>query len=212
MKTKLTIILSVFLFSGNRERKEFYLKAGNEEDMAQKVVLLKEFIQKYGNVQDDFLRYVYVQLTDTTYKVKQYDDTITYGEKSLEFPDISGGNKQRVLFMLANSFYITKQNPDKAAEYASSMLKLTEDIIKNSEKANMPEEKRKSFIESQKKFYIMGGHRLLTFIAYDKSKKDPVHLPEAANKAVEFYKLNPDENTRRLVLTLANKLFKKKKL
>lgn len=206
------IFLSVGLFSSDRERKEFYLKAVNEQDMSQKVVLLKEFIQKYGSVEDDFLRYVYIQLSDTAYKLKRYDDTITYGEKSLEFPDISGGNKQRVLFMVANAYHVTKQSPEKAIEYTKSMIQLTEHIIVNSEKANMPPEKRKVFIDSQKKFYILGGHRLLTLIIYEKAKQNPELLPDAAKKAVEFYKLDPNKNTARMVLSLANELYKKRKI
>lgn len=201
---------SFFLFPG--ERIDFYLKAVSEKDPGQKVLLLKEFIAKYGQEQDKYVNYAYTQLTEATYQVKQYDETIVYGEKSLESADIAESSKLHVLNLLANAYQVSGKDLEKASKYAEAMIELSRAVIEKTNQANLDADKRQVFIDTQKKYYIAGGYRIQSLVFFENSKSNPALLNDAAVKAMEAYKNDASETNHRLVLLLANELYKKNQI
>lgn len=209
------IIFALFpgmIFPNDSERKESYLKAVNEKDQEQKIVLLKEYIQTYGNVQDEFLSYVYIHLTEASFNLKKFDDVLIYGEKALQAVDIAEGNKIRVIYFMAHSYYNSKSNLEKAISYARVMIDLANAIIEKTKNANLDEEKRNQIIQNQEKFYIVGGYRLLTMAYYEMAKTNPEALNNAMTHALELHNLDQSPNSVNLVLVLSHELFKQNKL
>jgi len=206
------LIAAGSLFSGERARMDAYLNAVNEKDPAVKIERLEAYLQEYGQEQDKYLGYVYIQLCDTSFIVKKYDSAITYGEKALTVPDIAEGNKLRILFLLANSCQAAKKDPEKALLYSQSMMELSNAIIEKTRAAEIDEDKKVEFIKNQKKYYIAGAYRIQALLLFDQINEKPELVKDAALKAVEAYRNDPNDNMFRMVLMLANKMYQKKNL
>jgi hypothetical protein len=202
--TILFLLVSVFLFPGRKDRQELYLKAVAEKNLETKMALLQEYIQKYGKSKDKFLRFIYLNLADTSYKLKKYDETIQFGETALEFTELDPTNKLRLYFSLANSFNTTKKDQTKALEYANKIIEVSQTLIEQAQNSEQDEGKSEQFVSNYKKFYIAPAYRLQSMIHYNNGESK-----EAAEKAVEAFKIDNGEKSFKLAFSLAVNLYKK---
>lgn len=203
------LITAVFLHPG---RMEDYLDAVNQKDPATKFELLEGFVQKYGKKQDKYLRYAYIQACDTAFKLNNHESTINYGEKAMAFTDISEGNELRVLYLVANSYQMSKKDMDKAVQYSNKMMELSKAVMEKTRDANIEEEKKEQFLKTQRKYYIGGAYRIQAVVLYEQAKQNPELYKEAAQKAVEAFKNDPNDKMFRMILVMANEMYKKRNL
>ena len=207
--TILFLVVTVFLFSGRKEKQDLYLKAMAEKDLNTKMTLLKQYAEMYADKDDKYLRFIYLNLADTTYKLKNYDEAIQYGETALGYAEMDASNKIRLYLSLANAFYVTRKDPDKAFHYADLLIKTCEQIIEQSRKSEQDEDQIEKFVSKYQIYYIAPAYKIQAMILFNKGKDDPGTLKNAALKAVDAYKTHKDENYSSMVFSLAANLYKK---
>jgi len=208
--TVLFLAVSVVIFSA-KEQQDLYLKAVAEKDLATKMELLKEYAEKYGEKKDKFLRFIYLNLCETAYKLQKYDEAIQYGETSLGYQDeLDLTNKLNVLFYLANSYYVTKKDFDKALEYANTVVELSESLIKKMQESEQEKEKIEIFGKKYQTYYIAPAYRLQALIWYAKGKDNTENIKKAADNSLKAFEYDGgSENSYKLVFSLAGNLYGK---
>lgn len=193
--TILFFFVSVFFVSA-KEKDDLYLKAVGEKNLETKIGLLKEYIDKYGTEKDDkYIKFIYIQAVDTSYRLKNYDDTIRYGELAVGIEGIDPSNKLNVLFEIANAFYITKKDLDKAMNYAESIIELSKEGIKELEKSGQDKARADQFINNYKMFYLAPAYKLQALVLFNKNKDDAAIIKQAAEKALLAYEIDKSEST-----------------
>jgi tetratricopeptide (TPR) repeat protein len=208
--TILLLVVSVCLFSARKEQQELYLKAVAEKDLPTKIELLKEYVRKYGEKKDKFLRFIYLNLADATFKQKNYDECIQYGETALGFEELDDNNKINIYFSLANSYYLTKKDFDKALEYARSIVDLSTSLIKHMEESGQEKEKVDNFEKKYRTYYIAPANRLQALTWYAKGKDNVENIKQAVDCALKAYESDEgSENSAKLAFSLAVNLYKK---
>jgi hypothetical protein len=204
------LVTSVFLFSASK-KDEMWRKAITEKDTNLRFQYLKEFEAEFGDKDDKISKYLYLNLCDAAFKLANYDETITFGEKALTFDETDHLNKLRIYFMLANSFKVTQKDLDKAYDYAQKTIDLANELISKRENLQQTQENKESheqFINSHKTFYLAPAYRIQSQILYAKNTTES--LKEATKKAVEAFKTDQSGRSSDLVFTLAFKLYEKK--
>lgn len=215
MNKKITFIAVMFLMVSilvvgiRKEQQELYLKAVAEKDPEAKMGLLKEYVQKYGNKEDKWLRFIYLNLSDTAFKLKNYDECIQNGEIALETGEVDSANKLRVYFSLANSYYATKRDLDKAFKYAQSVIDLSRTLIQQTRDTSQDQEQAEQFAKNYKNFYIAPSFRLQGLILYFKDKDNHENIKQAAEKAIEAYNEDKADMYFQLAFSLAGNLAQK---
>jgi tetratricopeptide (TPR) repeat protein len=206
---------SILLISSPQAQQDLYIKAVSEKDPELKIQLLKQYEQLYGETGDKYLKFIYLQLAETLFQVKNYEEAIQYGEKTLVSGEIAPTNRLTLFYALANSYYTSQKDPEKAYKYADSMMELAQWVInkaKNSDLQDLEKEKLDQFIETYKKYYIASGYRLQAMVLFSRAEDDVNTVKEAAEKAIEAYKADKSENSSRLAFSIAGQLFKKNNL
>lgn len=208
----LFLLVSVFLIPASKAQQELYLKAVAEKDMANKMTLLKEYVQKYGHKKDKFLRFVYLNLADTAYKLKNYDEVIQYSEIALQYSEMDSGNKIRLYLSLANSYYLIQKDLDKSFHYADLVIELGNKMIETTSGSSQEKEKIDEFIKNYNSFYIAPANKIQAMILFSKGKDNPEFIKKSAQKAVEAYKAGKSKSYSSMIFSLAVNLFRKKQL
>ncbi len=205
-------LVTVMLLPTPVERQDLYINAVSEKDPATKIQLLKQYEQSYGQKQDQYLKFIYIQLAETYFQLKNYPDTISYGEKALEWEEIPATNKLNVLYALANSYQAAQKDLQKAYDYAQSMIELAHWVIDKAKNSELEKDKLEQFIETFNKYYIGPGFRVQAMIMYSRGKDNPTAIKEAAQKAVDAYTVDKSENSSRMAFSFANELYKLNRL
>lgn len=215
MNKKITLIavmflmVSTFVIGIRKDQQQLYLKAVAEKDPQAKMDLLKEYVQKFGGKDDKWLRFIFLNLSDTAFKLKNYDECIQYGEKALGSGAVDNANKLRVYFSLANSYYATKRDMDKAYQYAQSIIDLSRTLIQQTKNTSQDEAQAKQFAKNYKSFYIAPAFRLQGLILYFKDKDNPENIKQAAEKAIEAYNEDEKDIYFQMAFSLASNLAQK---
>jgi tetratricopeptide (TPR) repeat protein len=215
MNKKITLIavmflmVSIFVVGIRKEQQELYLKAVAEKDPQAKMGLLKEYVQKFGDKEDKWLRFIYLNLSDTAFKLKNFDECIQNGEIALVSGEIDRANKLRVYFSLANSYYATKRDMDKAYQYAQSVIDLSRALIQQTRDTSQDQEQAEQFANNYKSFYIAPTYRLQGLILYFKNKDNPENIKQAAEKAIEAYNEHKADMYFQMAFSLAGNLAQK---
>lgn len=211
--TILVLVVSVFIvFARKDARQELYLKAVAEKDLATKMQLLNQYVQTYGQKKDKFLKFIYLNLANTAYKMKDYNETIKWGETSLENnPEIQANNKLNLLFNLANSYYITKKDLDKALNLAEQIVDTASKLIEQLQQSEQDPEKVEKMVENYRKFYMAPAYRLQTRILFARGKDNVDDIVLAAQRALKAYENDGSENSVKMAFSLAVNLSKKGK-
>lgn len=203
------LMVSIFMVGIRREQQQLYLKAVAEKDPEAKMGLLKEYVQKYGDKQDKWLRFIYLNLSDTAFKLKNFDECIQNGEIALESGEVDSANKLRVYFSLANSYYATKRDLDKAYQYAQSVIDLSRTLIQQTKDTSQDAAQADQFANNYKSFYVAPSFRLQGLILYFKDKDNPENIKQAAEKAIEAYNEHKADMYFQLAFSLAGNLAQK---
>ncbi len=206
----LILITSLCLFAGRKEKEELWRKAITEKNLPLKYQYLKDYEAQYGQKKDKFHKYLYLNLADTAFKLKKWDEAIQFGEKALTFAEIDGSNRLQIYLSLANSYKITKKDMDKAFEYAGLVVELCNELIGKQQASEQDEEQKKKFIANYKTFYMAPSLRIQTQILFSKGKDNPEILKQAVGKASEAFKTDESQRSRDLVFSISTNLYRKK--
>ena len=209
--TILFLVVSIFLVGARREQQESYLKAMNEKDPATKMQLLKDYLQKYGAKKDKFVKFAYLNLANSAYTLKNYDEAIQYGEEALGYQDLDAANKLLISLSLANSYYATKRDMDKAFQYAQSVIETSMGLVEQTKKATAEGQQADLAVTKYEKFYLAPAYRLQGLILYFKDKDSPENIKLAADKSVEAFNYNKTDTYYKMAFSLASNLAQKGK-
>lgn len=212
MKKAVVVGLCLFfcfsLFILADEKQDLWLKAAAEKDPELRFQYFQEFLQKYGDQEGKHSKYLYYHLTKGAIQLEQYDKSIVYGEKALEFQDLEAIYKLEMYLCLANAFNLTKSDLDKAYHYAGLVIEFGNSIKMNTEISDRSER----LSENIDKFFIAPAYRIQTHILFERAQHDPGKLVDAVNKAIEAYKFHKTDRNLELILSLTYRLAKHNQL
>ncbi len=97
-----------------------YIKAMTTNEMAQRVKLLKEWLNKYGGTGHQYENFANATICTAQYTGKTAADTIQYGEKAMSIGGLDDSTKAQVLATIA-SVYL-QQDPSKARNYGNQLI------------------------------------------------------------------------------------------
>jgi len=209
--TILVLVASFFSFpAANKEKEELYLKAITEKDLNTKIGLLKEYEQKYGQIKEDkTLKFIYQALADTSYRLKNYDETINYGEIALGYEDMDQSIKLNTLLFIANSFLILKKDFDKAYSNAEKMIELCDKFASQMENSGQDKAKVEQMVNVNKTAFIAPAYSIQAWALYSKDKDNPESVKLAAQKFLKAYEIDKAERTANMIFSLSVNLSQK---
>jgi hypothetical protein len=205
------LVVSIFLIGSRKEQQELYLKAMGEKDAVKKMELLKEYIKDYGDKEDKFLKFAYLNVANTAFTLKNYDETIEYGETAIQSEDLDAANKLLISLALANSYYATKRDMEKAYQHTQTVIDLANSLVQQARGSSQDEEQTKQIVSKYENYYIAPAYRLQGLILYFKDKDNPANIKQAAEKAIEAYKHHNSEIYSQMAFSLAGNLAQKNK-
>jgi len=194
------LILSVsFIYSG--EKQELWLKAISEKNVKVRFQFLKEFSEKFGK-DKRYFKNLNINLTKTAFFLKDFDKTIQYGEKVITVNELEDNYKIEMYIYLANSYYVTKIDLDKAYQYAGLVIDLAKNIKKGfGENSNL-----KKQINAN---YLAPALSIQSIVLGSKGKDDPETLKNALSKALEVLEFDTSKRTKNRIFLFAIALYKK---
>ncbi len=195
-----TLLLSAHFMFGV-EKQDLWLKAVSEKDGKVRLQLLEEFAQQYGT-DKRFFKNLNINLTKTSYMIRDFDKTIEYGEKVISIEDLQDNYKIEMYIYLANSYNVTKRDIDKAYQYAGLVIELANKI----KKSFGEDEKLKDQVNS---IYLAPALSIQSLILYSKGKDDSESLKNALNKSIEAFKFDKSKRTEKRIFSFAVALYKK---
>jgi|GEM_PF-2900169 len=134
MKKTAVFLLIIFAVSSislmSISKKKLYNQAISETDPAKKLEYLLQYINEYGDDDDPNTINAYYYLTLTNFRLEKYNETITYGEKFLEYPNLGDNNKINVHLCLANAYNLTKVDMKKALSHADAIMEIGSKMIR----------------------------------------------------------------------------------
>lgn len=186
------------------EQQDLWLKAAAEKDPGLRFQYFEEFLQKYGDEEGKYSKYLYSNLSQTAFQLKEYNKSIQYGVKALEYQDLEANYKLQIYLILANAFNVTKSDLDKAYHYAGLVI----DFGKSVKMTTETTDRSKQLSENIDKYFIAPAYRIQTHILFERAKNEPNKLMDAVTKAVEAYNFHKSDRNLELILSLAYRLAK----
>jgi len=194
----LIMIFPAISFLSADQRQDLWLKAAAEKNLELRLKFFEEFMEKYGKKVTKNTKFLYLNLTQTTFQLKNFEKSIEYGEKALDFKDIDGNHKIQLYLWMANAYNITQKDMEKAYYYAGLVidfgksLKMRAGHTKHSEQLNTQLDKG----------FIAPALRIQIRILYSKGKDNPQTIVDATKKAVEAFTLDESKKSADLVFRL----------
>jgi len=200
MKKQIVLLLIIMVVSSffllGDEKQDLWSRISQESNLEAKLTLLQEYENKFGQELGEQSRFLYLNLALTTYQLKQFEKTITYGEKALTQQGLDQKNKLSLYLWLANSYNVTKTDLEKAHAYCDQVIALARELRSESDGA--------SKYDTQ---YIAPALRIQIQTLYARGKQDPEMISQAARKGLEAYGVEPVRKNADLVFSLCNGLF-----
>lgn len=194
------LILSVSIAYGS-EKQDLWLKAVSEKNVKTRLQLLEDFAVKYAKDKRLF-KNLNINLTKTSYFLRDFDKTIEYGEKVITIEDLEDNYKIEMYIYLANSYNVTKRDIDKAYQYAGLVVDLAKLIKKGFDK----DEKLKKQINAN---YLAPALSIQSLILYSKGKDNVESLNNALEKSLEAFEFDSSKRTEKRIFSFAIALYKK---
>lgn len=121
----LILLISSLAISQNDEAHNAYLQAMGAPTLAQKIQLLKNYINKYKGQGTQYEHYAYANLCLLSSQTSNLNDAIDYGENALLLGGLDDYTKTEVLFVLATIYIKQGKNLEKAKNYALQVVELS---------------------------------------------------------------------------------------
>ncbi|MEN8153253.1 MAG: hypothetical protein ABFR75_04465 [Acidobacteriota bacterium] len=194
------ILFSASLLTGG-EKQDLWLKAVSEKDGKARLLLLEEFAEKFKN-DKRYFKNLHINLTKTAFYIRDFDKTIQYGEKTIAVENLEDNYKIEVYIYLANSYYVTKTDLDKAFQYAGLVVDLSQAIKKGF--------KDSSDLGTQiDQRYLVPALSIQASILHTTGKDKTENLIEALNKVTEAFIYDKSKRTTNKIFSYAIALYRK---
>lgn len=194
------LLISATLLTGS-EKQDLWLKAVSEKDGNTRLLLLEEFAVKFSK-DIRYFKNLHINLTKTAFFLKNFDKTILYGEKTIGVVNLEDNYKIEMYIYLANSYYVTKTDLDKAYEYAGLVIDLANAIkkgFKNSSDLGIQIDQR----------YLVPALSIQSSVLYSKDKDNPENLRKALEKVSEAFKYDKSKRVTNKIFYYAIALYRK---
>jgi tetratricopeptide (TPR) repeat protein len=198
-KISIYILLLIFieafgLPAMDKAQTDAWIAARGETNLQARFAKLEEYYKTYGDKDERNAIYMYIDLSETAYKLQQFDKTIQYGEKALLYKDLDSQDKLRIYLALANAYNQTKKDIDKAYNYADLVIGLAKSMrVENQSNAAIDI----SFIAPALRIQV----QLLAA-----KPEDPQNAVNAFNKSLEAYQLDKSDKSANLVLVFSKRM------
>ena len=128
-KTLLTLLAFIFAFTSlllaqNAEADQAYIKAVTTQDPAQKVSLMKDYINKYAGQGTKYENFVYGNLCVLPSNAISASERINYGEKAISLGNLEKMLLFQVYLTVSGLYSQSGQNLDKAKAHAQKAVQL----------------------------------------------------------------------------------------
>jgi tetratricopeptide (TPR) repeat protein len=178
----------------------------NESNLEKRMILLKEYIHKFGNNKNTntITMYLYLNLATTSYQLKNYENVISNGEKVLKFncfQKMTDTIKTKLYFYLAYSYYILKKDFAKSYQYADLLIKISQAIREEHNPADKPNIN-----------IIVSAYQIQSSLLYNQGQKNPKKIKLALEKAIEAYKMDGSRINAEFIEKVAILLYDRFKL
>jgi len=205
LKKILTAFIIIFLISAalltGGEKQDLWLKAVSEKDGKARLLMLEEFAEKFGS-DKRYFKNLHINLTKTSFFIKNFDKTILYGEKTISVENLEDNYKIEMYIYLANSYYVTKTDLDKAYQYAGLVIDISNSIkkgFKDSSKLGTQIDLR----------YLVPALSIQSSVFYSKGKDKAENLMKAIEKVSEAFKYDKSKRITNKIFYYAIALYKK---
>ncbi len=174
------------LFLNADEKQDLWIKAAAEKDLETRLQFFEEYKGKYGEKKDKSSKFLYYNLTQTSFLLQKFEKVIEYGEITLTFEDLEDNYKLDVALWLANAYHLARKDYDKAYSYASMVV----DLGKSLKEMAQGSERAVKLTEGIDKGYIAPALRIQIRILTAKGLKDTKTRMDVIGKALEAYNLD----------------------
>ena len=171
----LTFLISSLVLSQNDEAHDAYLQAMGAQTLAQKIQLLKNYINKYKGQGTQYEHYAYANLCILSSQTGNLNDTIDYGENALLLGGLDDYTKTQVLFVLSTVYTNQGKNLEKAKNYALQVVELS----------RVNKDKKSATTDAEQWNKLMGAGYYTHAQAQEKAKQ----LKGAAESFIKSYEI-----------------------
>lgn len=193
-----TLILILFTtslaMSQSDEAHSAYLKAMGAPTLAQKIQLLKNYINKFKGQGTQYEHYAYAHLCIFSSQANNLNDAVDYGENALLLSGLDDYTKTQVLFLLSTIYTKQGKNLEKAKSYAMQVVELSE--------ANRG--KKSATTNSDQWHKLMGAGYYTHAQAQEKAKQ----LKGAASSYIKSYNILRDRQIGKDLKKVGKALYK----
>lgn len=193
MNKKVSIILllffcvSCFSLLGANEKRDLWIKAAAEKDPKVKLELFEQYKEKYGDSKKDKnIKFLYYNLAQTSFMLKEFEKTIEYGEHALTFEDMEDSYKLDLALWLSNAFNLARKDYDKAFSYAQMVVDFGKSIKDMTDGSDRAEEMSKNV----DKRYVAPALRIQIRILLTKGIKDNTTRLDVIKRSIQAYNLD----------------------
>jgi len=199
------VLLISFFFLEGAEKQDLWIQAATEKNLETRLQLFENYKNQFGQKIEENSRFLYYNLTQTSFLLQQFEKTIEYGEKTLTFENLEDNYKLDVGLWLANAFNLARKDYDKAYSYADMIITLGKTF------KSMPissDRAAKITIEIDK-MYIAPGLRIQLRILDARPGKDTQARLNLIQKAIDAYNFDKSSDfPKRIVITESVELAK----
>jgi tetratricopeptide (TPR) repeat protein len=122
--TVLILLLVSTLAAQDTAANDEYITAMTNNDPAQRVQLLKAWLNKYGGSGHQYENFANATVCTEQYQGKSAAEITKYGEAALKIGGLDNSTKGKVLMMVAAAYVSTGQNLSQARNYAGQLSQL----------------------------------------------------------------------------------------
>ena len=201
---KKTIVFLLFIIASaalllpvmSKVQTDAWIAIQDEKNPQARLDKLEEYYKTFGDKDERNALYMYLSLAETSYQLQQFEKTILYGEKALNYKDLDAQNKLRLCLFLSNSYNLTKKDLEKAYSYADMIIELG--------KSMRVENQSSAAIDTG---YIAPALRIQVQLLAAKPD-DPQNAVTAFNKSLEAYQLDKSDKSANFVLVFSERMLK----
>jgi len=180
-------ISSFYIYAGKREEREkLYLSALTEKNPELKLQKLEEYYNKYGKKKKYQTSTLFIQLVETSLKLKKYDKLLNYADIALSYKRLSDNDRSNVKLNKAY-YYIYGKKDFKTAE------SLADEVI--------------AFAKSKKDKNLNADALRLKVVILESSSKDVETIKKALKISIDIYNIDHSLRSAHFVYYFSKKLY-----
>lgn len=187
------LCLSGVLFGKKVKKDELYLQALVEQNPTKKMELLEQYYTTFGKKSKNLTSLLFINLVETSLKIKDFDKAATYSELALKYPKMKEGEKLKIMLGQLYMELHHKKDYDNAQKKADEIIKKAKAL------------KDVSAEEAQRE-YISPATRM-KIVAASAGSEGVESVRNALSAATDAFNSDKSENSARMVFHYAQKIY-----